>query len=796
MEIGFKEDYKEIDFPQKNINPKDKGFNYCLQYCKALYNAYNSGNTFLSSSKHALMEKLRLYGDGKQDVTKYMEHVLGIKTNDVEYYRKGYDNLSKHLASIMYNLNRTIENLLMKYEEDVCVNCVDDDSRSKELTELYEAMVDIREGEWLNNMYSLISEDYSNNFTAFPTSITNDELEQFYNAGGFKLSISRVAEKFIKMFEVDSKWEDNLKFKLIHDLKNYNFACARVEYNDNLGKIEYKYTDPLSFGIQKSENEDFSDAEYAFSFRFETVNTLIEKGVPLNILKDAVKRYSGLFGNKVVNVYDNDADIRLFGNSRVIVMDAVWIDTDIIKMAYYRNVYGKERSFEVDFDYMPDISEKQQKRGVSMTIVPTYEKYLYHAKHIIGVDYVFDYGKMPNQIRKNIKEVKLPYIVIRGFSHTDAYTGSLVESLIPFLEGFATAWLRFQNNKNKAVEAGIMVNLRLLANLKYGGADLSEPQAIEMFKNSHILPYLDVASGMGYTGGEVTPIKFFDGNFSTLITSAISDMEFNLGMISKVSGIPLEYFTGLNDGSNRESTLGNSASDLLNIFKTQVRCLFNIKKNLAELGILLVKGILRYYKNAQFYYSNSIGEDDVKIISLLDTENPYLQFGMYLESRATDEEKLRLLEVAKSMITKTQDSLTPHYLDTYLYIEELLYSGANIKEIRMRIMFLLKKIKEEEQRKEQIKYQATAEANTMPIRAEAEKQLAIKQADMQIEKMKADNVKEVELLKSNINYIKALEDAIKASSADEVNTEIENQNRLTKKFENSDNNLQNIFNGI
>lgn len=766
--------------PNQLIDPKRKTEKYYLEYAKAIYDAWKSGKTFPSSTIAGYLQELREYGYGKQNVYKYIEQFeRGLTREEIE--RKGYKNISRHLTTIMSSIRTAIHNALYDYEEEVFVNNIDEDTRNKELDKMYETLVEIKERDWFKNIMEEAGIDISDitNYP-FPNSITTEELELFYKIGGFKLNYARIAEKLLRYTEQYSKWEDIIKHKLIDDLIDFGFAVAKVSYDEIAGKVKYEYVNPLLFGIQKSSENDFSDAEFAIMFRVRSISSLRQYNIPEEKLREIAYSYCGKLSNPPKNLWDEynvlnrEYNDYLYSNFKVLEAECVWIDTDIDRKLKYTNIYGKTKILDVDFDYQVNLSEKQKARGVKAELVDTYIRTVKFACWIVDTDIVYKYGKYPNQIRKNPKEPVLPFVCYRMFNDNNSgYVGSLVENLVPYLDGFANAWVKFQNIKHKAVDWGIMVNLRLLANLKMNGKDISEAEAIKMFKSSGILPYMDIAPSMRYEGGDVLPIKLFEGNLGILMREAIEDMEYNIRMITRISGINVDLIQNYNQNDISKETFKMYYNLILTSIKSHVNSCFYIKKKLAENALRIFKIILVYDEFARQIYSNVIGQEDLNtfLLGILDD----VEYGIFLETRASEEEKLRLLEMAKQIMTRVDAETLPNFMDTYLYIENLIYSGVNIKEIKMRLMFAVKRTKEELEKRMQERYKQTAEANAYPVQLEMQKQAMIKELELKEKAYELQSKQSDKLFEENIKYLEELEKQLSEIDGNDKKPEVKEQ---------------------
>jgi predicted Holliday junction resolvase-like endonuclease len=427
-----------------------------------------------------------------------------------------------------------------------------------------------------------------------------------------------------------------------------------------------------------------------------------------------------------------------------------WIDSDTKRHLHYTNVWGKKRIIELDYnEEVKELSKKQVSRGASQEVKNISKRLVYQASLIIDTDIVYDNGLAPNQSRWSKKEPMLSFFAVRGIKTNDEVVfGSITEAIIPFYDGFVLAWKRFQNSLSNVIDQGYAINLRLLANMKMGGKDLSEDEAIKMFKRSGLLPYMDMAPGIQYRGGDVLPIHEIQGGLGTRLLETVQLMEFNLNMISEITGISPVILGQTPEKDLPVRTMQQQLQGTNNSIRPIINNIFTLKEELASASSIRIQTAVKYDKEAFDNYCKVVGRQDMGKIK--EGIGLGVDYGIRMDTRPSQEEKQRILEAAQAALQRGRDGEAQIDLDVYLYIEEQIMGDCNLKEMRQKLRFVIRKEKELAQAAKDRNIQLQGQINAQVQQQKDEAMLKSKQMDVQLKQQ--ENQQQIAVERMNKNY--------------------------------------------
>ena len=473
---------------QEKINPKEKQTpDYCKSVCKSAYSLLVRDKMSIPLEHYSYIQLIRDYMTASQPnelydtITSGYLPKSGEETNtnptaasNRKTKRKGLESINTKIVSIAPNMINAIHGMYDEYEEDIYVNSIDNESGAEEENAMFEALFDAQ----MSPVTGFFQQTYGlpiGNQNGLPTDVSLDEMEVYRETGGFKTYWAESMEELIHYTEELSDWDRTIKRKFIEDAIGINFVCARTKFDTESNKELWEYMDPANTFIQYSTNKGFNDAEYCGYFTLEKIGTLVAKGFDSDELKKAANKYKNYLGNPELddwNQYDRtrhlDNKLRDF---KVPVFHYYWIECDDYVNKKTTNKYGitTVRKFDVDESF---------KASKGAEVYKTRIKRAYQCSWVVDTEMVYDYGLVPNQTRKN-RKAQLPVKAWRGVSTNDRMVfGSIMESIMPFLDHLQLAWLKYQDALSKFHPGGYKINLRLLQNLSIGGEKISPIKSI------------------------------------------------------------------------------------------------------------------------------------------------------------------------------------------------------------------------------------------------------------------------------------------------------------------------------
>lgn len=762
-------------FPQyEKVDPKDKQQpEYCIDVARAGYSALMNDRMFYPSFSYDYIQQLRDYGIGRQDPQYYINKLKEVNpgggnsgdtsTNNSsgESKRKGMYNLNDQVISIAVNLKNALHGVMESYEEDIFIDAVDNDSVSEENKAMFEAIFDTE----MQSFTKAMEEQYGvplSSAQSFPSDITVDEIIDYKETGGFKTFWAENMEEVIHYTELISDWSTTIKRKFIDDGIDINFMAARCVFDHSAQKEKWEYVDPANFAIQYSIEKNFKDAEYAGYFSLEKIGTLVSYGFSSDELITAAKKYEYLFENpknvdwgsyKWTDGWSN----KLF-DFKIPVFHFSWVDVDVKKHAKYTNTYGKTTIRDINFDEeLEAIDENGQKKGIKNEYMNTRMKRAYQCSWVVDTDMGYNYGLVPNQT----KESQLPFKAWRGVSgNSNMVFGSIIESIVPFLDHLQLAWMKYQDALAKSHPGGYAINIRLLQHLKLGGKKIEPLDAYKMFWETGRFPYMDVPIGEDYKGGAVTPLTRIEGTTGELMQVFEHEIQFVSAMIDKLTGITPVSLGALPDKDTPVATQQMASTGTSNVIKPMISGMFEIKRSLADMTSKRIPLLFKNIVKVREAYGRIIGDDGVEVI-----KNAYrngAEYGLSMEVRPDAEAKQRLYEMVQTALSRSRDGEASIDLDQAMYIREQIEAGGNLKKLQRKVALDLRKAKEEAFAKQQALIDRQSQQQSQQKAAQQQGEMQIKQQDLQLaialEDAKTKNEAYLEQLKANLDYKKSLMD--------------------------------------
>ena len=584
-------------------------------------------------------------------------------------------------------------------------------------------------------------------------------IEIYKDMCGFRGEHAIAVEELVKYTEMMSDWEW-MKKKYVNDIVKLNMIAGISDYDSETCEERWGYCDPANVTMQYSLDNGFNDADYGGRFNLIKISKLVQKGFPSTEIIKAAKKYAGLFNNNANLDWSKYKGPSSYDNSlldlQIPVYHHYWKECNVTRKLKIKDSYGSEVNHNIDFDKeIKPLSDYRKSKGVEQREQRTRKRIVYQCSWIVGSDMVFDFGPRPNQSRESKKEPMLPIFVRRGINDDPKMMfGSIIESIIPYLDNLQMAWLKYQDALIKAHPGGWALNLRLLRNLTVGSQEMSEIEAFEMFYHTGRLPYQDVPLGERYRGGEVFPIKAIEGNLGPLMAITAEEIHRNLQFIEKATGINPAPLGQSPDKDESATATRIAASGTNNVLRPLFGELFGMKKSLANCSARRIQLLLRNNPPSRKAYSLVIGEKKVNM--LVEMERCGCEYGIYLVTRANEEEVKSIMAAAEEAISAGRDGKIQINLSQWMYIFEQIRSGGNVKKLTRDLSLMIRRNEEIQAQIGERNVQAQAERQAQQENMKAQQQLILEKAkaiaQKDIDNNEAKNQAKLEQLKANLKY--------------------------------------------
>jgi hypothetical protein len=720
-----------------------------------MYSAYARQRTALTDSDQLRFEVNRKYGEGRQDPSYYKTILVDDSEESgnsisggkalADQKRKSWLNVDfDNIITYAPKVRDHFHGLFRDMEQDVIGYPVDQDSGMMMKDKKLELLTELKFKDELAELRKKAGEKQPK-FDFFPQD--KAELDLYEASGGFKLNFAKAMEKLFAHTLHISRYEQ-LKKHWIDDAKDFGYVAGKRSEDPDTDEVTIDHVDPRNLIVQHSNYYDFRDAEFVGEIKPWTLSALGQY-VDKDELLEYAKTYTGLMGNPGVefwNHFNSEAyDIEEIGFFKVPVLESYFIDFEDAYEREYVNKYGKKRVIPTEYGYEP--------RNNNDKVRTTRQRYVYTGKWVVGSKRVFDYGLAYDQERQKGKDVKLPYRIFKVSEKP------VTERLRPIYDQMQISWLKFQNAQAMAKSSGHAFNVRLLDNITLGGEKADPVDIVKFMRETGDLFYsdTDLSTGTKYEGGAVSPVDQIVGGMGADLQEAIQKFEWAVRMIEHIAGLSDVAMGSSAGGESQVGTTQMSVQGSQNVIRPIVQSIMDLKGSLAETVMFTLQLRLQYNDAARKMYSQIVGEKDVEAITQATKRGA--RFGVYFEPRPTQQEKTELYTMITQSMSAGKDGQPLLEADEALMIKGELMNGANLKDVRLKLSYKIRKRKEENRRfqllTQQQQNRATMQQNAQKHQQEMQKLTVEQRGRLQEEQIKQQGQMAEQKLKAN-NELKQL----------------------------------------
>ncbi|KKM05752.1 hypothetical protein LCGC14_1750910 [marine sediment metagenome] len=690
---------KLFPFPNRDINPKLKDAAYNKKWSEAIYSIFISNRASWGIGEHNSFVKQRTYALGQQSTDRYKSFLLDEQQRDGDDVsstedlplsrvarREGWLNVLWENLSIGPKLLDSMHGMFDPVDFDLYVNVIDANSMGMQENAKYLALVKGQNQKWQMEYKKKAGMPVDEN-AILPK--TNQELAAIEQQGGFKLGIAKSMEKLSRHSFNVSGWSDVIKKKLVDDLVTIGRCATRDRYDQEDGMFKTEYIDPARLVIQYSDENDYSDADYAGYFRLMTISDLKKRMPTLTdeTLRGIAKNNRGLFGNPSVNSqwesmynqYDTTNNTWGWYDMKVSVFEAVWMDWDISRAIKYTNSRGNERYDRISYETKLN---KKDARGEKTTTV----RKPYQCSWVVGTNHVFDFGPVHMAPRPQPSVPKIPF-------HVEQLHGpSIIKRTIPIMDQIALLWLRYQNSVAKMIESGFAVDMGMIMNITDGqGKKRSVDEVLKMWKQTGILPFMPSRYG-NYQGGAVSPVHPLPSDFLEKLNGIVAAFEFQFRMFEQTTGINPVALGQTPSPDAPVATTEAAMQATATIIKPIATALFEVKQNIGACLVSRIQIGIRVSDTIRKAYAGVIGENDINVLRM--AEKSSVRYGLSMRAKPDQLFKQKLVKYVEIALASGRDGKAGIELTDAMLIEEKLWRGADISDVRNELTWLIDRNKQ------------------------------------------------------------------------------------------------------
>lgn len=706
----------QYPFPSHDINPADKGAEWCMAYTKAAYYlweyVYAKG---IFSGNGGDYEKFRMYALGKQPNGQY-KRLMGVdqQTNNTQLV------VDWSIRAVVSGYRDKAISRLMKNDFGIVATAVDSEAKDEQ-DDFYAAIkakLAVRElmiqqnPQMANHPMFAIQGSEPRDLEELEMRVSQNE--QFNRAKDAEMAIA------LGFYENDFKAK---RRKIYEDLFDLGVAGVADWLGDD-NKAKFRVVDPNCVITSVSRDGTFSDIVHAG----EQIDVSL---IDLALVKD--KQGNLVFTEEELTEFASSIAGKNFSNPGSLGLNTGWLKPidkfkcKVVDLKFY--TYNTD-TYTNRVDRNGNIVFKKEVYGRGEETNIRYKRktvqYVYQCKWIVGTDKCYDWGMAYDQPRSNDPKKKaltrLPY-TFYAYNFYQMKAQGYMERLIPYIDDYQLTMLKIQNFKNRAVPSGWWINLDMLENvaLSKGGKDMSPKELLQMFFDSGII----LGRGLDAAGNP------FPGNIQPVIPMANSSMTELAGFYNDLLNtiMAIEKMTGYNQvttgnpnpkmlTSGYESANESTDDSLYPLAFSEEYLTTKLAENiLCRMQQGLKRGAIEGYAP----YGGALNGNTLKFLTL-SPDIATRQYGLMLQKQSTEQDRIWIMQ-------QVQGDIANGFLDTSDAI--LIINTYNAKEAMEILAYRVKKAKQQMQENKMAELQSTNQTNIQTAAMAQQTQLQLLQIELQ-----------------------------------------------------------------
>jgi hypothetical protein len=724
-------------YPNQQIDPREKGYDWILQYCKAAWGDSRGyvPNNMLNFGQ-SKMNEIREYALGRQSTTKYKKLL-----NVDEQQDKTWLNIDWTPPSFLTKFREIAISKLVQRRYAINAFAVDPIAKSEEDNYFTEMKVKILMREAAQKAGN---QELLNSPVLAPQPGEAQDLEQLKmeEQFGYKHVMSMEAEMAASLAMYQNKFEEKRK-RTIENLFDFGMG-GYTEYIDENGQVKLREINPENMVLSYCAKNDFSDLVHWGEVREVYVGDLAP-WFTVEQMNQIVQSVAGRFGNPSNFMYGTDYS-KYWNRFKVLVLDfefLSWNDYTYKEEVDNRgNVrFGKTKyqdatklsvTKEGVIDKMgtiPNMIDFSMKGQAEPIFMPVTRKVVYKCKWLIQTDYMYDWGMSENQIRKPSSwwDTKLN-IQLYSWNFYKMRFAGITERLIPLEDKASLTWFKLQNMSNKLIPYLINIDLNALEGVDFGGGGekMNPTKVMDFIFSNFVVPYR--STDLLSQNPNYKPVSIEASGQLAVFGQLYQELQNTLDMMRQVSGL-----NELTDGSTPNAkTLVPVANAAMESTNNALYLLsFADKQLIQDLADAIVSKVQIAVKLGKVEgYARALGEETVKFFQISPDISIH-EFGIFIEDVPSDFERQQLIQELN--IRDSQGLIEPED-------KILVMSTKNLKMASMILAYRIKKRREKLQEFELQKIQEASQGNAMATQvAEQEKRVTLQtQLEVDVARINAE----------------------------------------------------------
>lgn len=705
----------KANYPNHNIDPSQKGKDWCLSYAKASWFDYKNHGTQSFHNNRGTYSKIKDYAQGNQSVDKYKQLL-----NVDEAENESWLAIDYTILPIVPKFRRIALGKLNKTEYNITATPIDAIAQA-DIEDYYKrtkAKMDLRKS--LSKTVPGMEE-----FSALkksPKDPENDEELEMHMNYTFKHNASIEMEQGIDLVFHTNGMDEKRK-QIMEYLFDFGVAGYK-EYIDSNGAVKVRVVNPSKLLISHCNKRDFSDKIHMGEVTEMSIADLKQRAgdqFSEKEYQDIAERFSGTKGFTRMNT-SNKMFSKDYDDSKIQVLEMEFFSVDQMVHESRTDRRGNKRFGRAGYN--------SQNKRKNKYIRSSY-KTVYKISWIVDSEYCYDYGLCNNmkRVKSKLMDTDLSYHLFSPDFHNMKPLG-IMEQLVPIADQIQISWYRLQNTINQARPKGIMIELGALEDIPLGsgGQQMKPMDVIDLFNKTGTLVYRK--NDIGGKATNYKPIEELENGLGRDAMTYYQVIQNNIEMIRQITGLN-EFTDGSTPDARSLTTTAKLAAQATNNALAHIeqgeRYLL---ENLASSVIIRLQDSVK--KNPVQGYVRSLGNKSMEFFKMSPSVGKH-EFGVKIEDRPSEEQKQRLMQILQGSVAQGQVDF-----EDAVYIEQI----TNLKQAQQVLAYRMKKKREEAQANAERQQQMNGQIQQQSAQAaEQSKQQTLQmemEMKMQMEKMKAE----------------------------------------------------------
>lgn len=718
-------------FPDENIDPKLKGYDWILQFARAAFGAANGYTpATMGWFGRQRFAEIKKYAQGMQSITKMKEQQSPEKP-----ISKSSGNLDFNPPCFLSKFRNIAVSKLVQRNFDT--ECFTVDALAKGEADKYFDELKIKI--MMRQMAEQQGSELANNPSLMPNPNEPQDLEQLEMTMkyGYKHQMAMEGELGVSLVKNQNNFEE-LRKRTLENQFDFGIGGYK-EWIDYNGMVKIREIVPENLIISYCVKNDFSDLVYWGEITYLSVSDLAPYFDKAQMVK-ICENVAGKYGNPSVFPITQTVS-QSFYKFKVAVLDFELITYNINVYENAIDNRGNMRFRKTGFEnYKKKDTITNDQGEAEPKYMDSTRKAVYKMKWLIGTDMAYDWGlSTNNKIKQSCWwEASLSCHLYSWNFYNMSYSG-ITEKLIPIEDALQQTWLKLQNLKAKLIPYLIKLDLNAFEGVNFakGGKKFDAADLVDFMYSEFTLLYR--ATDLLNKNPNYDPARIEATGQLQAYQAYVNEMQSLLQTMRDISGL-----NEVTDGSTVSDRNTNSTNSVMQ--ESTNNALYPIMYADMQLNNKLSDGIIQRIQVAVQLgkvegYAKALGDDTVKFYEISPNISNY-ELGIFTRPAPTYEERMQL--IADLNLKDSQGLIDPSD-------KIIVMSCTNLKQAAELLAYKIEKRKEQQQQQAlQVQQQQTQgnmqvaqmtaqlQQQTIQMQAQVDAQLLSmgKEWDYRIEMMK------------------------------------------------------------